>query len=318
MLPDNETVLQRCIENPEQYDDSKAEGRLVITPKRGQSNKLMLANAEILDLITTFKVARDEGDNSLCARIIDKMIPLLQTRGMNYSEFATFWQVNDISYSLYEDFDTETKRTFLTAIILPYIAYRHQIYKEHGYTATTLQVRADSHSHKASGSRGIRKIESILKGFNIPLLTDESEWMSCPSFYILADRRGKNLFDRIVTEMKISFTWCKQHAGKRPDFLIKHGPKILIVEHKHEKEGGGGQDKQIVEISEFISQMESLPDVHYVAFLDGIFFNMLLVNPSGGKSQEQNRQIWQALKENKNNYFVYTYGFNLLIQHLVK
>jgi hypothetical protein len=45
---------------------------------------------------------------------------------------------------------------------------------------------------------------------------------------------------------------------------------------------------------------------------------VLLACPSPGKPQEQNRQIWQALKENKNNYFVNTYGFNLLIQHLVK
>jgi hypothetical protein len=45
---------------------------------------------------------------------------------------------------------------------------------------------------------------------------------------------------------------------------------------------------------------------------------MLFTNPSASKPQEQSRQIWQALKENKNNYFVNTYGFNLLIQHLVK
>ncbi len=318
MLPDNEIVLKRCIENPEQCDDSHMEGRLVITPKRGQSNELMHANSEILDLITTFKVASDESDNKLCAKIVDRMITLLQTHGMNYSEFATFWQVNDISYSVYEDFGAETKRSFLNAVIPSYIAYRHQIYKEHGYTATTLQVRADSHSHKTFGSRGIHKIASILKRFNVPPLIDQSKLRSCPSFYILADRGGKNLFDRTITEMKISFTLRKQYAGKRPDFLIKHGPKMLIVEHKHKKEGGGGQNSYIVEISEFIRQKESSPDVHYVSFLDGIFFNILFINPSGGKPREQNRQIWQALKENKNNYFVNTYGFNLLIQHLVK
>jgi len=319
MLPDNETILKRSTENPEPFvEDFYVKEHLVITRNRGESNKLMQANAQILDFITAFKVACDEGNKDFCAKIIEKIIPLLETSEINNSEFTSFWEVNDTSYSMYRKLSPKAKKHFLNDIILRYIAHRHQIYKEHGYTATTLQVKADSFAHKRSGELGTKKVKSILEGFSLERLKENQRWSDCGSFYIGADKKDKKIFDAILGEMKIRFEWGRHHKGKRPDFLIRYGDELLIVEHKHMKEAGGGQDKQIVEISEFVSQREPSPNVHYIAFLDGILFNMLLVNPSGGKPQEQNRQIRQALKKNKKNYFVNTYGFNLLMQHLVK
>lgn len=320
MFPDNETVLKRCIENPEPFvEDFYVKDHLIITLRRSEeANELMRANIQILDLITAFQVASDENNKTFCAKIIDKIIPLLETSEINNSEFTSFWEVNDTSYSMYRKLSDEAKKHFLNDIIPRFITHRHQMYKEHGYTATTLQVKADSFAHKRSGELGTKKVKSIFERFGLEQLKKSQQWSDCRSFYIGADKQDKKIFDAILGEMKIRFEWGTHHKGKRPDFLIRYGTELLIVEHKHMKEAGGGQDKQIVEISEFVSQRESSPNVHYVAFLDGILFNMLFVNPSWGKPQEQNRQIQQALKENKKNYFVNTYGFNLLLQHLLK
>jgi len=100
-----------------------------------------------------------------------------------------------------------------------------------------------------------------------------------------------------------------------PDFLIKHEADIFIVEHKHTKEGGGGQDKQINEVISLISFSENNPKIHYISFLDGIYFNLFANTKylSKGKISNQLKNIKQNLNRNKQNYFVNTAGFKKLL-----
>lgn len=85
------------------------------------------------------------------------------------------------------------------------------------------------------------------------------------------------------------------------------------MEHKHMKESGGGQDKQMSEIINFISYSDS--GVHYIAFLDGVYFNLLADEKiKFGKPYEQKNAIYNNLKKEKQNFFVNTYGFNELIE----
>jgi len=99
--------------------------------------------------------------------------------------------------------------------------------------------------------------------------------------------------------------------------LFKIDNKIFIMEHKHMKESGGGQDKQMSEIINFISYKDS--GVYYVSFLDGVYFNVIADESiANGKAFEQRRSVIQNLTNNKQNYFVNTNGFIELMNSLVK
>jgi len=135
------------------------------------------------------------------------------------------------------------------------------------------------------------------------------------NIYIYPDKTGKLLFKKILKHYGIKFKWSKNHENKQTDFLFKIGNRIFIMEHKHMKEGGGGQNKQMSEIINFISYADS--GVHYISFLDGVYFNLLAdKNVKSGKSFEQINSIFNNLKKNKQNYFVNTYGFRQLVKSL--
>jgi len=80
------------------------------------------------------------------------------------------------------------------------------------------------------------------------------------------------------------------------------------------KEGGGWQDKQIVEISSFINYSDK--DISYISFLDGTYFNKLFLKAARGKVLVQRNQILESLQENPNNYFLNTAGFLYFLSKL--
>ena len=82
------------------------------------------------------------------------------------------------------------------------------------------------------------------------------------------------------------------------------------------KESGGGQDKQVVEVLDFIRQQDSNPQVHYITYMDGIFVNKL-IHASHDKSKVQLEQATEILKKNPRNYFVNTFAFEKLLKHLL-
>ena len=76
---------------------------------------------------------------------------------------------------------------------------------------------------------------------------------------------------------------------------------------------GGGQDKQISELIEIINLRENNKNIYYVAFLDGIYSNVLLNSVDGGsKLKQQQNEIKKYLSMNYNNFWVNTAGFKQL------
>ena len=126
------------------------------------------------------------------------------------------------------------------------------------------------------------------------------------------------MFKKILKHYGIKFKWSKNHENKQTDFLFKIGNRIFIMEHKHMKEGGGGQDKQINEVISFISFSENNPKIHYISFLDGIYFNLFANKKylKKGKILNQLKNIKQSLNRNKQNYFVNSIGFKKLLKEL--
>jgi len=314
-LPNNTKVFDECGKTPEPiYDPSYQKDRLIITENPRQPNALMRANLDILGAITTYKTLLDlhKSDPVVTEGLLSRVRRRLGTPDINYSEFTSFWETLDVSYSLYRKLSSSEQRDFLRKAIAQYAERRHDLYLTHGYTSTTLQVKADSFAHKSTGEQGLRKIERLLKQFHIRQLSAGGPRLRERQF-ALVDKLGQGFFAREIRHRRMRFAWGKEHQGKLPDAVLQARGHFFVVEHKHIKEYGGGQDKQIVELIEFIRQREIGPPVHYVAFLDGIMFNKIYSGLGGRKVVEQRRQIRRALKNQPSNFFVNTHGFGLLI-----
>ena len=65
------------------------------------------------------------------------------------------------------------------------------------------------------------------------------------NLFIRSDKKGKTLFQNLQKHYKFNFVWSSSKQNEFPDFLIKTSDKIFIIEHKHVRESGGGQDKQV-------------------------------------------------------------------------
>jgi F0F1-type ATP synthase delta subunit len=110
------------------------------------------------------------------------------------------------------------------------------------------------------------------------------------------------------------------------DIILKHDEKIMFIEAKHLKEGGGTQDKQVHELINIIQTRNSNKNVLVGAFLDGVLSNHILdmseeyiknpkkLNYEKNKTVRQQVDIIKALKTNKNNFWFNTAGFKKFIK----
>jgi len=320
---DNIEIFEFSIENKEPYIDKYyvKNNKPIITDKGNKLNKLMEANTKISDNISAYEIAIKAKNIEMQNTILKNIIFALETTGINFSEFTSYWATKDISYSIYKKIlKTESsKMEFLKDMIPEFIKNRHLLYKIHGYSFSTLQAINDSKAHKGNGNAGNKKITELFEkyGFSYFKSNDISEFDKKDKIFICPDKTDKDLFKKILEQYKINFDWSKNHENKQTDFLFKVDAKIFIMEHKHMKESGGGQDKQMSEIINFISHKDD--GIHYISFLDGIYFNIIADKSIiKGKSFEQKKSIIQNLTGNKQNYFVNTKGFIELIKNLIK
>lgn len=320
---DNIKLFEISIKNKEPYVDQYflKSNKPIITDDCKETNKLMKANADIIENISAYKIAVEASNVKMQNTILKNIISALATTGINFSEFTSYWAVKDMSYSVYKNtLKTESlKMEFLKNMIPEFIKDRHILYKIHGYSFSTLQVVKDSKAHKGNGGAGNIKITELFEKYRFSHFNsnDISEFNKKDKIFIYPDKTDKILFKKILEQYKIDFDWSKNHENKQTDFLFKIGNKIFIMEHKHMKESGGGQDKQMSEIINFISYKDN--GVYYVSFLDGVYFNVIADESiTNGKPLEQRRSIIQNLTNNKQNYFVNTKGFIELMNNLVK
>ncbi|MCL5006855.1 MAG: hypothetical protein M1153_01800 [Patescibacteria group bacterium] len=292
-------------------------GNIIISSNPKQHTDIMDKNIELIEAISAYRFADKRGDVKAAGEVLKTILKLIKFRNINYSEFVSFWPVVDVSFSVFQKLDSKQQLYFIKEIVDKYIKLRHLLYSSYGYTPVTLQVGKDAKAHKESGTLGINKVSTILNGVgykqanhgsSIDFLSGEDKK------YIESDKGGKKLFKDLLKECSIEFLWSKSKEQKMPDFLVRNKKDIFILEHKHMKESGGGQDKQMNEVISFIGFTDKNPKVHYVSFVDGIYFNLLASNTlKKGKTLTQLEKIKDNLNKNKKNYFVNTFGFKELI-----
>lgn len=135
--------------------------------------------------------------------------------------------------------------------------------------------------------------------------------------YCEPDKKGKILFKQFCKISNIAYEFGNHHQGKLHDILLKVEDHIFLIEAKHMKESGGAQDKQIVEIIEFIAYSEKSDNIHYVTFMDGIYFNRYASKSiKSNKTGAQKDSIEQNLQKNKSNFFVNTAGLKQLFEDI--
>lgn len=318
----NLTLFDFSLKNPEPIIDEfyVKKGNLIIAENPKDKTVLMQRNLDLLESISVYNFAKKAKDKLMAKKAIEEILKIIKSKNINYSEFVSFWPIVDISHSIFSKMEKEEQLHTLENIVVKYLELRHGLYSSYGYTPTTLQVGKDAKAHKESGSLGVNKVSKILStaGFIKANIESTEDFIQGDKKYIEADKKGKKLFKKLLAFYKIRFSWSSKKENKMPDFLIKYKDHIFILEHKHMKEGGGGQDKQINEIISFINFSETNKKIHYISFLDGIYFN-LFVNKkylSRGKILQQITNIRQGLKKNEQNYFVNTSGFRELLSSL--
>lgn len=319
---DNIKLFEFSLKNPEPIIDEfyLKNGDLIIAEDSKEKTDLMKRNSDLLESISAYSFAKKNKNQATAQKAIEAIVEIIKSKNINYSEFVSFWPVVDISYSLFNKMSDNEKKRILKIIVEKYIELRHNLYSTYGYTPTTLQVSKDAKAHKESGSLGINKVSKILDSFGFNRANSETveDFTQGDKKYIETDKKGKKLFKELLTYYKMKFSWGAEKEEKMPDLLIRHKDHIFIVEHKHMKEGGGGQNKQISEIISLIGFIENNKKIHFVSFLDGTYFDLFTNkrNLSKGKTLSQINGIRDNLKIHKQNYFVNTAGFKELLKTL--
>ncbi|MCQ2101060.1 hypothetical protein [Fibrobacter sp. UWH1] len=294
-------------------------GLLVIPKTNATSNTLTVNNGKLIELISAFNVLHEMGKTESSPDIqciVNSVIEILtSTENINFSAFVQFFMVYNLSYSLFRTFDLTKKRKLIYEMLEKYCKERHEIYLSHGYSNTVLQVMSDNYSHKRNSKTGIVKVEDILKPYGIQRA---EHWMDFGNdFYFLPDKGDKSLFEAFLLNNRVKMASRAIEQDKLPDIVFKHKDDFYVMELKTMKEGGGGQNKQIVEVANFIRYQEENKHIHYVTFLDGAYTNLIFHDMSP-KLQKQRQDIKQSLLNNAQNYFVNTAGFKKLCADIFK
>lgn len=310
----NVDLFNECFNHPTNNVDPynrEILNKVIIPSKNDQFCELLVRNNQLINLISEYNNYNIKGDKSHNAEIINKIDECLKYDGMNYSPFSQYLMIFDVNYNMYLNCLNTDEKEYL---INSYIKDRHQIYLNREYSEIIFQVLSDNYSHKRKGNLGVRKLSKICEEFGLKKLNSK-EHMNDKCYYLLSDKTGKELFNLVIKNNQIDYDFGKNHQGKMPDMLIKYKNVFVIIEHKTSKELGGGQDKQMTEIIDFISY--KVRGVYFVSYLDGILFNELKNPRTTNKLYRDKENIINNLKNCEFNYFVNDYGFKKLINYIV-
>lgn len=320
VLKSNEEYWKRSLENKEELmENFYIIDNIIINDKEFIEKIHRLR--ELLTSYCCFMKGNDEVSQKAKEKLLDDIYKLLNTTNqIQYSEFIAFWKVLDISYSVYKTTPKDKKIDVLKKLIENYCKRREEIYAKIGYSDVSVQVLYDSGTSRQKGVIGTEKLIEILNEFsknNLILKVNSYDDLNKNRNCYFSIDKNEQLFEKIKFEFKIKYKFSKSHQGKTPDLFLKIDNKFFIIEAKHTKEGGGGQDKSIVELVEFIKQKEK-NNIHYISFMDGVYFNKFISPSKNSKIETQKIDIENSLKEFKQNFFVNTYGFIQMLKDLLK
>jgi len=312
MLKQNLDYWEISLKNPEPIiDEYYTFNKLIV-----QNQNLIQKVERLRELITTYCVLL-EIDKQALGKILDEIYMIALHKNIQYTEFIAFWKTLDLSYSSLRQLPEQDRKLMLHKVLEEYCEKRRKLYDELGYSNVVVQALYDSGVSRKKGKAGIEKITNLIlqKLKNSQIFRTIDELRSQILGYFLPDK-NKTLFDEFIENYNIEYRFSQTYQGKLPDVVLKVVDQFFIIEAKHINETGGAQDKQIAELISFINQREPSQNIHYVAFLDGLYFNYFINPPKGSKVSQQKEDIENCLKHNHSNFFVNTAGFVNLLKDL--
>jgi hypothetical protein len=312
MLRQNLDYWGISLKNPEPIiDEYYTFDKLIV-----QNQNLIQKVERLRGLITTYCVLL-EIDKQALGKILDEIYTITLHKNIQYTEFIAFWKTLDLSYSSFGRLPEQDRKLMLHKILEEYCEKRKKLYDELGYSNIVVQALYDSGVSRKKGKAGIEKITNLIlqKLMSAQKFGTIDELRDQILGYFLPDQ-NKVLFDKFIANYNIEYRFSQTYQGKLPDVVLKAKDHFFIIEAKHINETGGAQDKQIAELISFINQREPSQNIHYVAFLDGLYFNYFINPPQESKVYQQKEAIENCLKRNQNNFFVNTAGFVNLLQDL--
>lgn len=316
----NSQLFSDCLQHPEPLVDPFycSEQLIISASPEGEDNDIGKLWRDVRDRLTATDIALRDGDVGGFEGHVRQLDRLLRGEGANFLEFTSFFPALDVSYSNYRKLPDVERLEFLSSAARIYIEKRHRVYTSHGYTPVTVQVRRDFEKHKSGGSSAKRKLDSLFESHGYIKANTLAQLQESRRGYLHADGAIYAECDTWLRQQGLRFQWRQDHQGKLPDVVFRNEDDFMIVECKHMKETGGGQDKQLSELIDLIGHDE--PDfcarsglrIGYAAFLDGVLFNALH-EPQAQKMRQQREAIDRHLKAHPRNQFVNTWGFGQLI-----
>ena len=276
----------------------------VFDDKNIDLSKYIENTKEIKAILITIKTLQDKKKKKA---IIGKyFLELSKTLGKfsNCSEFVCFINACDNILN-----GAKNEITLLKEITKRYFAKRTLIEM---VPEEWIQAILDTNSSRKKGKCGENKLINILKKQDFIEVSSWDDFFKTD--YCVVKFSKKFSLKNVRKNLGVKIKTKKQN--KTLDLIIKAKDKILFCEAKHLNTSGGGQDKQISELIEIIGLKEN-NKISYIAFLDGKYSNVLLSDVGfGDKITKQRKEINKFLKNNPNNYWLNTAGFEKLISDL--
>lgn len=310
----NKNLLKYCLDNTTNLLDEnfRVDKELIIIPRTlNEENELTIASANIINLFTTMSTLNKINDTSKDNSIAKEIIRILSTvENIHFFPFNFYCQTQGIIKNNFFKLPFDEQKR----LIKDYIRDRHEMYMEHGYTKTILQTTCDSYAHKRNGDTGTRKIRIQAENHGIKHI-DYKE----TNYYLNPDKGDSSKFKAILKEKNINYPYYKERNGKLPDLFLKINDKYIIVEHKHMSTYGGHQNSVIVDIKDFIDEVDE--NVYYVAYIDGIAFQEYFAidydYTGDNKFDLTNKNINDIFEKNERSYVVNTAGFDKMLDELI-
>ncbi|GIV04537.1 MAG: hypothetical protein KatS3mg016_0112 [Fimbriimonadales bacterium] len=286
-----------------------------------QDSAYLEAVNRLREHITAYCVLKELGENNETRRrvLIEIDALLRSVDKIQYTEFVAYWKCLDFTFSIYLKISDDPQRyTLLENALENYCEHRRRLYDRLGYTPVIQQALYDSAKARSQGVSGFQKLQQILQqaiGKEVPTVSCLTDFVSCQLCQFVPSSNKQELFREIMQSLHAKYEFGAMYQKKVPDLMVKVREKVFVIEAKHIKEPGGAQNKQIAELISYIRQKEGRQSpVRYIAFLDGLYFNLLAGATENTKLAHQRQEIVDALKENPCNYFVNTVGLLHLFQ----
>jgi len=298
----NIKLLEYSIKNPEKLIDKA----YMFTEKHEDLDLYVDKTKKIKNLLITIKQLKDKkkAGKVLC-EIFNELGQELKQHA-NYSEFGCFINACD------SDIGGTSKNPYL----LKKITYLYLENRELNeiVPGEWIQALLDKGATKRKGGAGEKKLINILKKRKFLEVDNIEDFKNNEKSVAKLSKSG----DFSIKNIKENFGVLlgQKTQGKILDLIIKKGKEIYFLEAKHINTSGGGQNKQVLELIEIMQKKSQKNNCHFVAFLDGTYFNCLLdleevklSKKQESKIDKQRKDIVGALKKNKDNYFLNTAGF---------